>query len=446
MRRYTEENMKTLVEGNELLHSVPENCNVTGKAPVIYLENNLVLDEGNCWQFPTLLLGSVGSGKTTIMNKILKPVMEYTERSGDNIVIFCAKPDMLKFARKEDIIVSITTKAENACWNIFREADASDNPDLVLKEIAMSLFAEARERATQVFFPDAACDMLYLTAKFLRDYGKRNNIEMTNGMLVKFLEETPVYATEGKNSWNDYIESYPEYFSHVRDYIGDGENPQGLGVLSEIRLQIMRILYGSFASENGTFSARESLRAGGKRIFLYYDYCNSGRSTLSVFKVLLELLLKQAMGDTEHKTWIFLDEASLLPKIEIFEALSYGRDPFDNGTGGVRIIMALQSARLMTRRYTQLEAETLLSLFPNIIAMRVSDSFSREVVSERYGKARYRYTFEKMNGELSYQDSMEEVVNDYAFSRLDKAGKAIISMPGVSKNPFFYNGYIEKES
>ena len=164
-----------------------------------------------------------------------------------------------------------------------------------------------------------------------------------------------------------------------------------------------------------------------------------------MFKVLLELLLKQAMVDTEHKTWIFLDEASLLPKIEIFEALSYGRDPFENGTGGVRIIMALQSARLMTRRYTQLEAETLLSLFPNIIAMRVSDSFSRKVVSERYGKARYRYTFEKMNGELSYQDSMEEVVNDYAFSRLDKAGKAIISMPGVSKNPFFYNGYTEKE-
>ena len=44
-----------------------------------------------------------------------------------------------------------------------------------------------------------------------------------------------------------------------------------------------------------------------------------------------------------------------------------------------------------------------------------------------------------------YQDSVENVVSDYAFSHLDKAGKAIISMPGVCKNPFFYDGYTERK-
>lgn len=437
--------MKTLVEGNELLQSVPENCNCTGRGPVVRLENGLVLDDGNCFQSPTLLLGSVGSGKTTLMNSIMDPVLAHAEQSGDNVVIFCAKPNMLRFAREEDIVISITTEDEKACWNLFREIEASEYPDLALREITLSLFAEARERTTQVFFPDAASDTLYCVARYLRDLGKRKNITLTNSAVVKFFDETSIYQTGDGNSWWDYIEAYPEYFSRVRDYIGDGTGEQGSGVLSEIRLQIIRTLYGSFASEKGTFSARESLRGGNKRIFLYYDYCNSGRSTLSVMKVLLELLMKQAMGDRAHKTWFFLDEGSLLPKAEIFETLSYGRDPFENKTGGVRVLMALQSARLMTRHYTQLEAETLLSLFPNVIALQVSDPFSRAIVAERYGKARYRYTFRRLDGKTMYQDSVENVVSDYAFSHLDKAGKAIISMPGVCKNPFFYDGYTERK-
>ena len=151
----------------------------------------------------------------------------------------------------------------------------------------------------------------------------------------------------------------------IRDYLGEGSE-QGLGCLSELRTLISRTLFGCFAAENGKFSAVNALQKGGKRIFLYYDYANSGHSTLSVLHIILDLLLKQAMrADSNHKTWFFLDEASLIPKSNVLiDALSLARDPGSNGKGGVRVIMALQSARLMTHQYSKEEAEILLSLFP----------------------------------------------------------------------------------
>ena len=118
--------------------------------------------------------------------------------------------------------------------------------------------------------------------------------------------------------------------------------------------------------------------------------------------------------------------------------------PADNNKGGVRIIMALQSARLMTRYYTQQEAETLLSLFPNVIAMKVHDPMSRQIISERYGKAHYQYSYAGIGQKIHYHDSIEDVVSDYHFSQILKKGQAIVSMPGISNQPFFYDGYKEK--
>ena len=55
--------MKKLVEGNELLLTVPA-CNTTGREPIVHLQHNLVLDDGNCFESPTLIEGNVGTGKT----------------------------------------------------------------------------------------------------------------------------------------------------------------------------------------------------------------------------------------------------------------------------------------------------------------------------------------------------------------------------------------------
>lgn len=415
-----------------------------GREPSVCLRHNLILDDRNCFESPTLIVGNVGTGKTSIMKDIMDPILEYCERKGDNAVIFCPKPDMLCFRRKGDPVISIKSRAPSSCWNIFAEMGASDDPELTLREISTELFADVEEKSTQVFFPQAARDIFYQTCRYMYDYSIANGIVFSNADLVNFLETTPIDSINDTPGWIELASKYPKYFGMIRDYIGNGSD-QGLGCLSELRTLISRTLFGSFAAEDGRFSALDSLQGGRQRIFLFYDYANSGHSTLSVFHIIIDLLLKQAMRtDSIQKTWFFLDEGSLLPNSNVLiDALSLGRDPGCNGIGGVRIIMALQSARLMTRHYTKEEAETLLSLFPNIIALRVSDSMSRSILSDRYGKAHYQYSYAGIGDKIHYHDSIEDVVSDYHFSQITKKGQAIISMPGLSNHPFFYDGYRE---
>lgn len=437
--------LKKLVEGNELLTKVP-NCPVTRREPIVKLQNNLVLDDGNCFESPMLIEGAVGSGKTSLIKEIMEPILEYAKKSGDNVVIFCAKPDMLQYRRAGDPVISIKNEEPISCWNIFEEMAASDNPEITLREIATELFSEVEERTNNIFFPQAARDIFYQSCRHLYDESKRMGLSLSNENLVCFLEKTPIFGTDKLFGWTELSSEYPNYFGMVRDYIGNG-NEQGLGCLSELRTLISRTLFGSFAASGGEFSAIRALKEGGKRIFLFYDYANSGHSTLSVLHVILDLLLKQAMkADAKQKTWFFLDEGSLLPKSSVLvDALSLGRDPGNNGKGGVRILMALQSARLMTHHYTKEEAETLLSLFPNVIALKVSDPMSRAIVSERYGKAHYQYTYAGIGEKVHFHDSIEDVVSDYHFSQITKKGQAIISMPGISSHPFIYDGYRKKE-
>ena len=118
--------MKQLIEGNSILKVIPSDCHATGRPPVVHLRNNLTLDDGNFYQYPTLILGSAGSGKSTLMRQLAKPIFEHAKRNNDNVIVFCAKSDMLEFAYPNDIIINISnTKNTNACWNIFEEMKVS---------------------------------------------------------------------------------------------------------------------------------------------------------------------------------------------------------------------------------------------------------------------------------------------------------------------------------
>ena len=194
--------MKKLVEGNELLNSVPQ-CSTTGKGPVVRLQSNLILDDGNCFECPTLIEGNVGTGKSYLMmNDLMNPILEYCDRSGDNAVIFCAKPEMLRYRRNGNPMISIKNMEPESCWSIFAEMKASDNPELTLREISTELFAEAEEKTTQIFFPQAARDIFYqeLNYKPFNNVIKKhiiNKKEEANILIVKRNDRYGVYDLNG---------------------------------------------------------------------------------------------------------------------------------------------------------------------------------------------------------------------------------------------------------
>ena len=217
--------MKRLLEGQQLQRTVPPTA---GRVePVVRLPGGLTLDDRSCWQYPTMLVGSVGSGKSTLIEQIRQPVLAHADRVGDTVVIFAAKPDVLRCRRPGDPVISVSATDPASCWNIFRELDASDTPELTLREIASALFAEQKKKTTQIFFPEAAQEIFYQTARFMRDFGRTNNIPVSNAELSEFLTRTTVFAQEGAGtgtdgSWQELVERYPTYFSAARDLIGDG--------------------------------------------------------------------------------------------------------------------------------------------------------------------------------------------------------------------------------
>ena len=72
------------------------------------------------------------------------------------LLFFVRNQTCFAIKREEDWVISINSKEPNSCWNIFEEMEASQNPELTLREIATELFAEVEEKATQPFFPSGS--------------------------------------------------------------------------------------------------------------------------------------------------------------------------------------------------------------------------------------------------------------------------------------------------
>ncbi len=426
---------KRIIEGIELSSKIPVSTN-SHRAPVVTLPNGLILDD-HVLESPTLILGSVGSGKTVLLNEIMEGICEYAAKVKDNVVIFCAKKNLLKFARPSDLVIAIDSNDPRCCWNIFREMEASKNPDLTVRDIAKILFKDQRSE-TQPFFVNAAQDIFIQTLRFMYRYSKKIQDSYDNFELIRFLEDTKMWREKEEDplSWHDFAKIYPEYYGHLRDYLGNDAD-QGFGVMSEIRTLISEAFFGSFCKKDGCFSAIEALKTGDSRILLYYDQANASEASLKIFQCILDLLFKHSVDDENgRKTWFFIDEASLLPRSNaLIDAMSYGRE------SGFRLFMCLQSAQLMTRRYTESEAKSILSLFPNLISLRVQDDMSRKLFADRYGKSLYEYNYSSVGLKSATTQRERYVVDDTDFFALSKKGMALCSLPALSSLPFIYDGY-----
>ena len=147
-------------------------------APIVRLKDGLILDD-RVFEAPTLLLGTVGSGKSFLLDEIMNTVLKHAEETQDNIIIFCAKKEFLKYKRTNDPVISVDTARPNACWNIFKELNASNNPELTARDIAKSLTQDQRSES-QPFFENAANDLLFNSIMCMYEDGLKKSVSYTN--------------------------------------------------------------------------------------------------------------------------------------------------------------------------------------------------------------------------------------------------------------------------
>ena len=150
--------IKHTLEGLSILQSPPR---IQGelRVPVVRLNDGLFLDD-SILECPTLIMGPVGSGKTCLMEEIMVPILRTAEELNENVFVFCAKKDLLKFKRPQDIVISVDATAPNSCWNIIREVAVSRNPELTARDIAKSLTKDQRSDI-QPFFENSCNDLLF---------------------------------------------------------------------------------------------------------------------------------------------------------------------------------------------------------------------------------------------------------------------------------------------
>jgi type IV secretory pathway TraG/TraD family ATPase VirD4 len=424
-----------VIEGQQL-KTLPEGMIVRkGRATRgVRGQNNtgIVLDE-EILSKHILTLGSIGSGKSNLMYHIVRALINSITED-DILVFFDAKGDYLKefYRNDNDYVIGnrkrIPDKYNVVLWNVFEDILMTPEDERLetVREVITSLFKKYIDSAQNPTFTMGARDIVCaLILVFLREMQEKNTV-WNNKKIKDFLNRSTAKDIREKLSEHEDLR-------WATSYIMGDNNPTTQSYLSQMFMVTQEIFSGSFAEE-GTFSIRKAIQSkGGKSIFLEYDIA-SGNILQSVYTVLIDLAMKESLGQSKPKGNVFfiLDEFPLIPKLNYMDnALNFGRSL------GVKVIAGIQNVGQVEYTYSVALAQSLLSGFGTYFAFRLFDEKSRNIVSERHGKNRKKVGLMSSNSFKGINDSIMDtnVIEDWDITKLG-IGQCIVSMP--SEEPFFF--------
>lgn len=367
--------------GNQLVSAVPVSPRNAKFALIGKNRNGETLawpiDEGTLSKH-MIFLGAIGMGKSNAMNNVVRS-LRMTMNENDVMLIFDTKGDYYKeFYRPGDVVISNDQRATNGSgpdyWNLFGEVMIDQRWEENATEIAKTIFADRLEKTTQVFFPNAAKDLL--TALILcicrsREPAERKHNRSLLHTLQRLTSEKMV----------SYLRRHPD-MENMISYIQDPKSGQTLGVISELQSAVRELLVGNFA-QRGSMSMRQLIRQkSGRAIFVEYDLGIGGVLT-PIYRLLFDLAIKEALcrERNEGNVYFIMDEFSLLPHLQhIDDGVNFGRSL------GARFIIGAQNISQIYDAYGTDRANSLLSGFSTTICFRLNDGKSRAFFKDLNGK------------------------------------------------------------
>ncbi len=389
------------------------------------------MDEGMLSKH-TLLLGGTGCGKTTLFYHFVEQ-LQRKMTDNDVMVIFDSKGDFYsKFYRPGQYVIgnSRQYRDKSLKWNIFKEivADGWDERDFILNcsEICRSLFAEKTEKSKDVFFPNAARELLNaILICMLREAKKDKSLlqDLYNSSFRSLIDSSDSTMLRG------ILNTYPD-MSSVATYI-DGNNGQTQGVMSEMFSVLRDVLIGVFADKGG-FSMRNFVRTKGKKV-LYIEYDLSIGSVLTpVYRILFDLALKEALGrqGNQGNVYLFCDEFKLLPNLQhIDDGVNFGRSL------GVKIFAGLQSIEQLYEIYEEARGKNIAAGFSNIFAFKTNDVTSRDYITSLFGKNMLLERYVSSGAQYIEEKRQGQVVEDWDMAKL-RVGESVVCL--AFSQPFIF--------
>lgn len=379
------------------------------------------------------LIGGIGTGKTNAFFQMISQIKDRLT-SDDIMIIFDTKGDFYQeFYEPGDIVISndetaIGLDGTPDYWNIFNEIPDGEQQYAAVMEIAKSLFKEACDKSSQVFFPNAARDIfMSIMLHFLRYCDATGKTKfLNNEELIKFVK------SKTSSELRDMLGSYPDMRA-MTSYISSDDSPQTQGVLSEMQQIVRDIFVGNFARK-GTLGIRDLVRKkGGRKIFIEYDL-SYGELLTPIYSLMFDLAIKEALGRgrSEGNVYFITDEFRLLPNLEhVDDAVNFGRSL------GIKFMIGIQNVEQIYENYGEERAHSILSGFLTSLNFRVNDPKSREYIKEQFGKNRkievYATTVQSKGMVEERRDGY--VVEDWDVTNL-QVGQAIIGLP--EREPFVF--------
>ena len=390
-----------------------------------------------------MLIGGTGCGKTNTFFHLVNQIKRNMSQD-DVMIIFDTKGDYYNefFSAGKDCVISSNGNFQGkTVWNVFREilSDGENPIDIEgnVSEITWSLFAEAIEKnSSNPFFPNAARDLLSSILTCIIRFADGDKTIIDEKLNNEFLRQKLNKMTAGKI--RELLEDYDDQVS-VMDYIGDGQNPQGLGVLAEMQSIVRKIFVGSFA-QKGDFSVKKFVREkGGKALFIEYDL-SRGATLTPIYRLLIDLALKEAMGrKCEGNVYVICDEFKLLPQLQHLEdAVNFGRSL------GVKIFAGLQSVDQLRENYGEAKASNLIAGFSSVLSFKANDENTRKFTSGLYGKNYVLDQYQTIGNKYEEKERMGNVVEDWEISML-QVGEAIVGLPNSQPYKFRFDIYEGKK-
>jgi hypothetical protein len=359
----------------------------------------------------------------------------------DKLIAFDPKGDYKRafFQPNHDLLLSARTGAGDH-WNLLAElrspvAQSTEPPpveELVLSDIGHSLFDDLMVRSSQPFFPMAAKDLFMGVTWLLAQEGGYSNLELRRFWTSASLAE--IRTVLGKHPRTQALVSF----------IPEGADSQSFGVVAQTQSVVLDVFQEGFA-EAGHISIRSEVRKKGKRC-IFLDYPISSSASLAPgFKVLVDLCIREALaigeeessmgGRPQRRFFFFIDEFGRLPRMRHLEpAITFGR------ALGMRFILGMQNHQQITAAYGP-EAPSILGGLNTVIAFRVPDPETRELIKGFGGRNRKKFTLQTAGIGNPVEPVVEGyTVEDDAILAL-RPGEAIVFMcplpaaPGAAPEP-----------
>lgn len=325
----------------------------------------------------TLLLGATQTGKSTLMDMMIKNV---SENNNGKSVIFEVKGERISSITENDYYVSCSRtniiKGKKFVWSILKEALSYGEKDIERKlaAIYMPFFRERIQKSNQPYFIKAASNLLVgLTYSLYKKYGVISNYKLFNT-----LEQMDVAEYYSLMQEAGILRKY------VRDIpvINGKLTGQAVGVLGELSHYIR--IFSRVFTEDGFDTIYGFITSNDcEKMFLLYDYASRDDSDF-IFSILFNLIISYKLSinsiNSTIPVYMFLDEISVMnTEIDLQFASNIGM------SRGLKVYIAIQSIELLLAVYGESKAKAILEGFNNYVVFKVNQKNTKEYVKSIIG-------------------------------------------------------------